>query len=159
MKITAINTHFHNDRLGGNGYLTKIGSVIYGSDLTIKLLNERGLGNGTLDMYQDPSLKKYFDYWQNAKLTPANKIFTLKDGLVLTFDNDTFEVYYPGPGHTPDNVVVYYPKKKILFGGCIIKSMAANTKGFIGDADLSNWYSSVNNILIKYPDAALVIPG
>jgi hypothetical protein len=37
--------------------------------------------------------------------------------------------------------------------------MAANTKGFIGDADLSNWYSSVNNILIKYPDAALVIPG
>ena len=159
MKITAINTHFHNDRLGGNGYLTKIGSVIYGSDLTIKLLNERGLGNGTLDMYQDPSLKKYFDYWQNAKLTPANKIFTLKDGLVLTFDNDTFEVYYPGPGHTPDNVVVYYPKKKILFGGCIIESMAANTKGFIGDADLSNWYSSVNNILIKYPDAALVIPG
>ena len=159
MKITAINTHFHNDRLGGNGYLTKIGSVIYGSDLTVKLLKERGLGIGMLDSYKDPTMKKYYDYWQNTKLTPPNKIFSLKDGLVLTFDNDTLEVYYPGPGHTPDNVVVYYPEKKILFGGCIIKSMAANSKGFIGDADLGNWYSSVNNILIKYPDAVLVIPG
>jgi metallo-beta-lactamase class B len=159
MNITAINTHFHNDRLGGNGFLTKIGSTIYGSDLTVKLLKERGLGNGTLDMYKDPSLKKYYDYLQNAKLTPPNKIFALKNGLVLTFDNSTFEVYYPGPGHTPDNVVVYYPEKKILFGGCIVKSMAANSKGFIGDADLSNWYSSLNKISYKYPDAVIVIPG
>jgi len=159
MKITAINTHFHNDRLGGNGYLTKIGSIIYGSDLTVKLLKERGLGIGMLDSYKDPTMKKYYDYWQNAKLTPPTKVFSLKDGLVLTFDKATFEVYYPGPGHTPDNVVVYYFGKKILFGGCIIKTLSANSKGNIGDADLSNWYSSVNNILIKYPDAALVIPG
>jgi len=159
MKITAINTHFHNDRLGGNGYLSKIGSTIYGSDLTVKLLKERGLGNGTIDMYKDHSMKKYYDYWQNAKLTPPTNVFSLKKGLVLTFDNETFEVYYPGPGHTPDNVVVYYPEKKILFGGCVIKTLSANSKGNIGDADLSNWYSSVNNILTKYPDAALVIPG
>jgi glyoxylase-like metal-dependent hydrolase (beta-lactamase superfamily II) len=159
MKITAINTHFHNDRLGGNGYLSKIGSTIYGSDLTVKLLKERGLGNGTLDMYKDPSLKKYYDYWQNAKLTPPTNVFSLKEGLILTFDKATFEVFYPGPGHTPDNVVVYYPKKKILYGGCIIKTFSANSKGNIGDADLSNWYSSVNNILTKYPDAVLVIPG
>jgi glyoxylase-like metal-dependent hydrolase (beta-lactamase superfamily II) len=159
MKITAINTHFHNDRLGGNGYLSKIGSTIYGSDLTVKLLKERGLGNGTLDMYKKLLSKKYYDYWQNTKLTPPNKVFPLKEGLVLNIDKDTFEVFYPGPGHTPDNVVVYYPKKKILFGGCIIKTLSANSKGNIGDADLSNWYSSLKNILTKYPDAALVIPG
>jgi glyoxylase-like metal-dependent hydrolase (beta-lactamase superfamily II) len=159
MEITAINTHFHNDRLGGNGYLSKIGSTIYGSDLTVKLLKERGLGNGILDMYKNLSLKKYNDYWRNAKLTPPNKIFYLKEGLVLTIDKDTFEVFYPGPGHTPDNVVVYYPKMKFLFGGCIIKTLSANSKGNIGDADLTNWYSSLNNILIKYPDASLVIPG
>jgi len=159
MKVTVINTHFHNDRLGGNGYFNKIGSTIYGSDLTDKLLKERGLGTGMLDSYKNINMEKYYDYWQNAKLTPPNKLFSLKNGLVLTFDNDTFEVYYPGPGHTPDNVVVYYPKKNILFGGCIIKSIGANSKGFIGDADLTNWYSSLNNILNKYPDATLVIPG
>jgi glyoxylase-like metal-dependent hydrolase (beta-lactamase superfamily II) len=159
IKITAINTHFHNDRLGGNGYLKSIGSAIYGSDLTVKLLKERGLGNGMLDMLKDPSMQKYYTYWQNVKLTPPDKLFSLQDGLILSFDNDTVEVYYPGPGHTPDNLVVYYPKKKILFGGCFIKSIEADSKGFVGDADLNSWFSSLHNLLNKYPDPALVIPG
>ena len=77
IKITAINTHFHNDRLGGNGYLKSIGSAIYGSDLTAKLLKERGLGNGILDMLKDPSMQKYYPYWQNVKLTPQDKLFPL----------------------------------------------------------------------------------
>jgi glyoxylase-like metal-dependent hydrolase (beta-lactamase superfamily II) len=159
MEITVINTHFHNDRLGGNGYLKSIGAAIYGSDLTVKLLKERGLGNGTLDMLKGLSMQKYYTYWKNAILTPPDKIFSLENGLTLSFDNDTLQVYYPGPGHTQDNVVVYYPKKKILFGGCLIKSMEANSKGSIGDADLTNWYSSIRNVLTKYPSAALVIPG
>jgi len=159
IKITAINTHFHNDRLGGNGYLKKIGAVIYGSDLTVKLLKERGLGNGVLDMLKDSSMQKYYTYWQNVKLTPPDSLFSLKNGLTLSFANESWEVYYPGPGHTQDNIVVYYPKKKILFGGCLIKSMESNSKGFVGDADLTNWYSSAYNVLTKYPDAALVIPG
>jgi metallo-beta-lactamase class B len=159
LKITAVNTHFHNDRLGGNGYLKKIGAHIYGSDLTVKLLNERGLGNGTLDLLKDSTMKKYYDYWKDAKLTPPDSLFSLRKGLTLSFDNDTWEIYYPGPGHTQDNIVVYFPEQKILFAGCLIKSMESNSQGFIGDADLTNWSASAHNVFLKYPRARLVIPG
>ncbi|MFH1196708.1 MAG: MBL fold metallo-hydrolase [bacterium] len=159
IKVTVINTHFHIDNLGGNGYLRSIGADIYGSDLTVQLLKERGLGFGMLDMLKDPSMKKYYDYYKDKVLTPPNKLFSLKDGLELIIDGDTMQVYYPGPGHAPDNVVVYYPAKKILFGGCILKSMGSKSKGNLGDADLQNWYSSVEKLLTKFPDAKLVIPG
>lgn len=157
--VTAINTHFHVDNLGGNGYLKKIKADIYGSDLTAKLLKERGLGNGMLESFNNTSLKKYYDYYKDIKLTPPEKLFSLDKGLKLSFGKDTIEVYYPGPGHTPDNVVVYYPAKKILFGGCILKSMESNSKGNTGDADIKLWASSLENILLKYPEAKLVIPG
>jgi hypothetical protein len=30
-------------------------------------------------------------------------------------------VFFPGAAHSADNVVVYFPKKRLLFGGCMIK--------------------------------------
>lgn len=159
IKVTAINTHFHVDNLGGNSYLKSIGSDIYGSDLTVSLLKERGLGNGMLESFKTPSMEKYYNYYKVKVLTAPDKIFSIKEGLNLAFGSDTVQVWYPGPGHTPDNVVVYYPKKKVLFGGCILKSMESNSKGNTGDADLKNWGHSLESLLRKFPDARLVIPG
>lgn len=157
--ISAINTHFHMDNLGGNGYLKSIGSDIYGSDLTVKLLKERGVGNGMLESMKGPQMEKYYSYYKNKVFTPPSKLFSLEKGLKLNFGKDTVEVWYPGPGHTPDNVTVYYPVKKLLFGGCLVKSLESKSKGNTGDADLKKWSGSLENLLVKYPDAELVIPG
>lgn len=159
IKITAINTHFHVDNLGGNGYLKKIGAAIYGSDMTVKLLKERGLGTGMLESFNNPQSEKYYTYYKNKELVPPQKLFPIEKGLKLNFGKDTVEVWYPGGGHTPDNVVVYYPKKQILFGGCILKSMESKSKGNLGDAVTAYWGSSLEKLLKKYPDAKLVIPG
>ncbi len=48
-------------------------------------------------------------------------------------------IFYPGAGHTKDNVVVYFPKERILFGGCFIKDNKATGMGNIADADLAAW--------------------
>jgi metallo-beta-lactamase class B len=37
--------------------------------------------------------------------------------------------------------------------------MDSDSKGFVGDADLTNWFSSLHKLLNKYPDPSLVIPG
>lgn len=68
-------------------------------------------------------------------------------------------MFFPGPSHTTDNVVVYFKNERILFGGCMIKALAARTPGFVGDADMSAWPVSVQKVLDRFPDARLVVPG
>ncbi|MGE5458285.1 MAG: MBL fold metallo-hydrolase [Methanococcaceae archaeon] len=159
IKITAINTHFHVDNLGGNGYLKKIGSVTYGSDLTARLLKQRGLGNGMLQSFKDIQSDKYYTYYQSKELVPPGKLFPISKEFKLFFEKDTIEVWYPGAAHTPDNIVVYYSRKQILFGGCMLKSMESNSKGFLGDADTAAWGNSLEKLLNRFPEAKLVIPG
>ncbi|MCU7491266.1 MAG: MBL fold metallo-hydrolase [Bacteroidota bacterium] len=157
IKISAINTHFHVDNLGGNGYLKKINARIYGSSLTVRLLKERGLGQGMLESMKN--MPEMYTYYKSKKLTAPDNLFPVEKGLKLHFGRDTVEVWYPGAGHTKDNVVVYYPKKKILFGGCILKAMESSSKGNLGDADIHVWKGSVEKLLARYPEAKLVVPG
>lgn len=94
----------------------------------------------------------------------------LKDGEQVTefvFTKDTvfelggmqFETYFPGIGHAPGNIVVWFPKAKVLFGGCFIKSVEATGMGGIEDADLNNWPVAVKNTMKKYKSPKFIIPG
>ena len=69
------------------------------------------------------------------------------------------ETYYPGAGHSVDNLIVWFPDSKVLFAGCLIKSLDANNLGNLADASVKEWPNSLKNLLKKYPDAKLVIPG
>jgi metallo-beta-lactamase class B len=69
------------------------------------------------------------------------------------------ELYYPGPGHAPDNIIVFVAGDKILFGGCFIKAMEAEDLGNIGDADLARWPLSLSEVLSRYGAAEMVVPG
>ena len=55
--------------------------------------------------------------------------------------------------------MIWLPEDKILFGGCLLKSLEAKDKGNIKDADLKAWSVSVEQVKKKYPDAMIVIPG
>jgi metallo-beta-lactamase class B len=157
IKISAINTHFHVDNLGGNGHLKKIHAKIYGSNLTARLLKERGLGQGMLESMKN--MPDYYNYYKNKELSAPVHLFPVEKGLKLNFGRDTVEVFYPGAGHTEDNVVVYYSKKHLLFGGCILKAMESSSKGNLGDADINAWKGSVEKLAARYPEAKLIIPG
>ncbi|WP_261921641.1 MBL fold metallo-hydrolase, partial [Vibrio aestuarianus] len=69
------------------------------------------------------------------------------------------EVYYPGAGHTDDNVVVWLPKENILVAGCLLRANEENNIGWIGDADTDKWAQSVRKVQNKFPNVKLVIPG
>jgi len=158
-KMIVINTHFHNDNLGGNNSFIEKGAVVYGSDVTVNMLETRGLGIGMLDMLKKNGLSKYYDYFKDVKLTPPNRIFDLQKGLLLDCCNDTVEVFFPGAGHSPDNVVVYLRKSRVLFAGCIVKSLNSKSLGNLGDAELTAWPESIEGIITKFPDAVIIIPG
>ena len=130
--VQAIVTHSHGDRTGGIPALTRRGIPVAALDLTIDKLR------GSVERLPRPLL------------TVAAPVHP--DAL-------GFEAFYPGAGHAADNIVLWFPAARILFGGCLVKSEAATDLGNTADADLASWPRAVKAVLDRYPTAALVVPG
>jgi len=130
LKSTVV-THFHEDASGDLPLLNDLKIKTYATSLTNKLLKS------------------------NQKEASSDEIssntFELADGVV--------NVFYPGAGHTEDNIVVWLPKEKILFGGCFVKSLHTRHLGYTGDAVISEWSNSIQKVINRYPDIKLVVPG
>lgn len=156
-EIVAINTGFHYDNLGGNGYLVEQGIPVYGADLTVQLLQERGekIRALTLTWLQDPQQQRYLQAHESLVYVAPTQQFALDQGLELEFGDEVVQVYFPGPSHAPDNVVVHFPARKILFGGCMV--IGWDSVGNTSDADLQAWPQSVRN-LARF-DFDVLVPG
>ncbi|GAB3271630.1 subclass B1 metallo-beta-lactamase [Parahaliea aestuarii] len=130
----AVSTHFHDDRVGGVRVLQETGVATYASPVTRQL----ALGEGNE--------------------VPSHSLQGLSSpGDVLPFG--PLEIFYPGAGHAPDNIVVYVPSARVLFGGCAVHEASRESAGNVADADLQEWPASVARIQQRYPDAEVVVPG
>ncbi|MPY22747.1 metallo-beta-lactamase [Shewanella sp. YLB-07] len=127
----ALVTHYHSDSAAGLGYLDKNGFVTYASDMTNTLLEQ--------------------DHKPRSNHIFLGDEFELLKGKI--------KAYFPGSGHSMDNLVVWLPDEKILIGGCFFKSTNTNSLGWTGDADLANWYYSASKVKARYPQVKLVFPG
>ena len=156
-EITAINTGFHYDNLGGNSYLIDEGIPVYGSELTATLLAQRGedMRAMTLDWLQAPRYRRYYEAHAALVYAAPTHLFDLEEGLQLKFGDEVVQVYYPGPSHAPDNVVVYFPSRKLLFGTCMI--IGEDKVGNTSDADMAAWPESVRD-LSRF-DFNMLVPG
>jgi metallo-beta-lactamase class B len=131
-KINAIiPTHFHNDCLGGLSAFHSKNIPSYANFKTIEFAKN------------------------NNEILPQN---SFKDSLVLKVGSEKVIAKFFGEGHTKDNVVGYFPSENVLFGGCLIKELNAN-KGYLGDADETNWSNTVEKIKKEYPNLRIVVPG
>lgn len=130
--VMCIATHSHDDRTAGLGFLKEKGVKTYSSELTRKLCEEHNEEQ-------------------------AQYVFT-KDTL-FTVGGYSFKTFYPGKGHSPDNIVVWFPKHKVLYGGCLVKSTENSGLGNIANADLEEWPLAIKRIIKKFPEPRFVIPG
>jgi metallo-beta-lactamase class B len=130
--LGAVATHWHIDCMGGLGEIQRSGIPSYANDLTREIARQKNLP------------------------VPENGF---KDELTLKLNEKTLVCFYPGPGHTVDNIVVWLPDEKILFGGCLLKAAEWNFLGFSGDADLAEWPKTLEIVRKKFPQARVVIPG
>jgi metallo-beta-lactamase class B len=130
--ILCIATHFHEDRTGGLEYYKQQAIKTYTTRQTDDLSKKRGMKRAAYLMEKD---------------------------TIFTIGQYSFQVYYPGQGHTPDNIVIWFEKEKILYGGCLIKSMEDNTLGNLSDANLIEYSATVNNVRSKCRRPKFIIPG
>lgn len=128
----CIVTHYHDDRTAGIAVLKENGTRVWATELTINKCKMEG-------------------YALPDQTLPADKVLEL-GGLELWW-------VYPGAGHSEDNIVIWLPEEKVLFGGCLIKSCEAGDMGYTGDADLEHWDDAVQLLMEMFPEAEYVIPG
>ena len=100
--VIQINTGFHNDNLGGNGYLLARGVPCYGSDLTPRLIAEcwAETVRKVLPYFERPENAKYRDILVRQKLVAPSRLYPLADGLTRKAGPETVQVHFPGPSHT-----------------------------------------------------------
>lgn len=128
----AIVTHAHRDRNGGVGAVRRAGVPVRGHRLTGELSLREGVAG--------------VDSLAGLDLRPV-------------LAGTGAEVYFPGAGHAPDNVVVYFPRQRVLYGGCLVKADTATTVGNVADADVPGWPAAVARVRDRYPAARQVVPG
>ena len=130
----AVVTHSHSDRIGGLAALMERRVMVHAYEGTARLA--RGSSAG----------------W-------TRDAFEFEDSKRVRAGTYSIEAFYPGPGHSPDNVVVWIPEQRVLFGGCLVKSAGAKGLGYTGDADLESWPLALARVREKYSGALWVVPG
>lgn len=130
--VLCIATHSHEDRTGGLEFLKQKGIKTYTSMQTYKICKE-----------------------DNAKTA---EYYFQKD-TIFKVGEYSFQTFYGGEGHTKDNIVIWFVKDQILYGGCAIKSIEATDLGYIGESNLNAWPLTLNRIKQKFPNPKFIITG
>lgn len=130
--VLCIATHFHEDRTGGLAYYQQKGIRTYTTALTDSLSKKNGYKRAEFLMTKDTTFK------------------------VGTY---TFETYYPGHGHAPDNIVIWFEQERILYGACLIKSWEDEDLGYLGDASTTAYANTIKNVQQKCERPNYVIVG
>jgi metallo-beta-lactamase class B len=128
--VMCFATHWHSDKTAGLEYYRQLGIKTYTTVLTDEL---------------------------SKKNNKKRAEFLMTTDTAFTVGPYSFETYYPGQAHTEDNIVVWFKKEKILFGGCLIKGADAEDLGFLGDGNVTAYESTLKNVQKKFRKPNFII--
>ena len=133
LKIVGfVPNHWHVDCIGGLKWLQSQKIDSYANQMTIDIAKSKNLP------------------------VPAHGF---QDSLQLQLGDRLINCYYLGAAHSLDNIVVWIPSEKILFAGCMIKSINSMNLGNIADGDLVAYPKTIDKLIERFPMAKIVIPG
>lgn len=128
--VMCFATHWHSDKTAGLEYYRQQGIKTYTTVLTDEL---------------------------SKKNDKKRAEFLMTKDTVFHVGQYSFETYYPGEGHTTDNIVIWFKKEKILYGGCLIKGADADDLGYLGDANVKEYESTLKHVQDKCPNPKYII--
>ena len=148
-KIThVVLTHYHADHVYGLQVFEKLGARIIAHQAGREYLYA---DTARLRLEQSrKDLAPWID--EQTHLAAATEWIDARRELTV---GDTRLVIQPvGPAHTPEDLAVYLPDKKVLYAGDLV---FRSRIPFVGQADSRNWIKSLDKLLAF--DAAVVVPG
>lgn len=130
--IINIATHSHEDRTSGLEFFGNKGIKTYTTRLTDEISKENG--------------------------RPRAEFIMDKDTL-FSVGQYKFQTYYGGEGHTKDNIVIWFDDEKILYGGCLVKSIDAIDLEYVGEANIKEWSKTIKKVKRKCKNPKFIITG
>lgn len=120
--IMCFATHWHSDKTSGLEYYRQQGIKTYTTALTDKL---------------------------SKKNNKKRAEFLMLNDTTFIVGQYSFETYYPGEGHTEDNIIIWFEKEKILYGGCLIKGADDENLGYLDDGNKTAYASTLDRVQQK----------
>ncbi|MBL0130734.1 MAG: BlaB/IND/MUS family subclass B1 metallo-beta-lactamase [Chitinophagaceae bacterium] len=130
MVVMCFATHWHSDKTAGLEYYRQQGIKTYTTVLTDEL---------------------------SIKNNKKRAEFLMTTDTVFNAGQYSFETYYPGQGHTEDNIVIWFKKEKILYGGCLIKGADAEDLGYLDDGNVTTYASTLKKVQKKCRKPTFII--
>jgi glyoxylase-like metal-dependent hydrolase (beta-lactamase superfamily II) len=144
----VIVTHYHADHIYGLQVFKALGAKILAHRKALIYLN-----SDTARLRLQASQTDLAPWIDSAThLQPADQWI---DGPIdLVEGGVLFKLVPVGPAHTPEDIVVYIPGKKLLFSGDLV---FRGRIPYVGGADSQQWIKSLDTLLAL--DAQVIVPG
>lgn len=144
----VILTHYHADHIYGLQTFKAQGARIIAQRAGQEYLN-----SDTARLRLEAS-KHDLAPWINDKTQLVSADQWIDGPTELTVGGTRLLLQPAGPSHTPEDLVVYLPKEKVLFAGDLV---FRNRIPFVGQANSGHWIESLQTLL-KF-DATVIVPG
>lgn len=128
--VLCFATHWHSDKTAGLEYYRQQGIKTYTTVLTDEL---------------------------SKKNNKKRAQFLMAHDTVFNVGQYAFETYYPGPGHTEDNIVIWFEKEKVLYGGCLIKGADDEDLGYLGDGNAIEYAATLKKVQKKCRNPKFIV--
>lgn len=139
---TLVNTHHHGDHTNGNYLLP--GATIIAHKLCREMMIETGL---VTPHPLFPSVE-----WGGLELSPPT--VTFEDRLEIQVDDLTMELIFVGPAHSTNDIVGWFPDRKVLFCGDLIFNQCTP---FAAMGSITGWLRALDTLKQLEPET--IVPG
>ena len=144
----VIVTHYHADHIYGLQFFKDAGAQVIAHRNAKLYLNSE-----TAQQRLKASREELFPFIdEDTRLVPADRWI---DGpTTLEIGGVSFRLQPAGPAHTPEDLVVWLPDRRVLIAGDLV---FRGRVPFVGQADSGHWIEALDTLLQF--DAAVIVPG
>lgn len=144
----VIVTHYHADHIYGLQAFRAAGAKVLAHEAAREYLNSE-----TARLRLEASrtdLAPWID--KDTRLVEADEWLT--GGRDLVVGGVRLRIEHVGPAHTPEDLVVYLPREKVLFAGDLV---FRGRIPYVGQADSGHWIKAIDSLLAF--DTSVIVPG
>lgn len=144
----VIVTHYHADHIYGLQVLKDLGATVIAHREGLEYLN-----SDTAQRRLVASREELFPWIdERTRLVPADT--WLDADTVLEIGGERLHIRHVGPAHTPEDLVVYAERSRVLFAGDVV---FRGRIPYVGQADSRAWIDALSGLIALRP--GLIVPG